>query len=78
MSSKRQITIPAEAFRQLRLQPGDKVAIEIRDGGLRLTPAATDFEALTRQHIGSGGPARDAVKEVRETRGWAEYEAQEE
>ncbi|QFP77192.1 AbrB/MazE/SpoVT family DNA-binding domain-containing protein [Deinococcus sp. AJ005] len=74
VSSKRQITIPAEAFRQLRLQPGDKVAIEVRDGQLHLTPTATDFEALTRQHIGSGGQAQDATKEVREMRGWTEYE----
>ncbi|WP_162176637.1 AbrB/MazE/SpoVT family DNA-binding domain-containing protein [Deinococcus frigens] len=80
ISSKRQITIPAEAFRQLRLQPGDKVAIQVRDGQLHLTPAASDFEAITRQHISSGGSARDAYQEVREMRGWTEYddEAQQE
>ncbi|WP_175607338.1 AbrB/MazE/SpoVT family DNA-binding domain-containing protein [Deinococcus marmoris] len=79
ISSKRQITIPAEAFRQLRLQPGDKVAIQVRNGQLHLIPAANDFEALTRQHVSHGGPPRDAYQEIRELRGWTEDdEAQQE
>ena len=78
VSSKRQVTIPAEAFRQLRLQPGDTVTFQVSGGQLHLTPAANDFEAVTRQHFSLAGSPGDATQELRESRGWAEYEAQEE
>lgn len=74
VSSKRQITIPAEAFRELRLQAGDKVTLQVCGGDLRVTPEVSDFEAITRQFITSGGVPSNAYLGVREMRGWVEYE----
>lgn len=78
VGSKRQITISAEACRQLSLQPGDKVTMWVRDGQLHLTPAASDFEVVMRQHFGPADFPGDTTQELRDSRGWTEYEAQKE
>ncbi|PNY80383.1 AbrB/MazE/SpoVT family DNA-binding domain-containing protein [Deinococcus koreensis] len=77
VSSKRQITIPAEAFRALRLEPGDRVTIEVSGGQLHLTPAPSDFEAITRQHFIDDGKPSNAYLEIREARGWLDDEQDE-
>lgn len=77
VSSKRQITIPAEAFRALRLAPGDKVTIRVSGGELHLKPEPADFEAITRQHMIHDGQPSNAYLEIREARGWLDDEQDE-
>ena len=64
MTQRGQVTVPAEVRRLLGLKPRDKVAFEIEDGEVRITPAAytlesafgsvkplggkTDFKAISR------------------------------
>lgn len=72
VSSKRQITIPAEAFRALHLQPGDKVTLTLDAGSLRVAPAPVDFRALLDQFQLPPEASRNAAQELREQRGWTD------
>ena len=46
ITSKRQLTIPAELFKKTKLSKGDKVLIEEKDGKIILKPATTLVEEL--------------------------------
>lgn len=46
VTSKRQITIPAEMFRRLNLKKGDKMLIDEEAGSLKLTPAKKLIQSL--------------------------------
>jgi len=41
VSSKFQISIPKNVRQQLRIQPGQKLAISVNDGAVRLVPVPT-------------------------------------
>ena len=45
VTRKGQITVPAEIRRALGLKTGDRVAVELDDGGARIRPARSDIEA---------------------------------
>ncbi|MFM1812137.1 MAG: hypothetical protein RLZZ336_1075 [Cyanobacteriota bacterium] len=52
VSSRGQITLPADMRRHLGIQPGGAVIIEERDGELRLKPAAVlEVELYTDEQI---------------------------
>lgn len=74
VSGKRQITIPAELFRALRLQAGAKVSMKVEEGKLQVEAEPLDFDALLKKHQLPPNASRDSVKEVREMRGWTEWE----
>lgn len=74
VSSKRQITIPAEAFRALHLQPGDRITLTLDGDGLHLTPATPDFAALLQQFQLPPEASRNAAEELREQRGWTDQD----
>ena len=46
ISSKRQITIPADLFRLLKLQQGQKLIVEVNEGRLIISPRP---ESLTKE-----------------------------
>jgi AbrB family looped-hinge helix DNA binding protein len=47
ISSKYQITLPARLVRELGLQPGDKLAVELEEGRLVLHPRPKDWVSYT-------------------------------
>ncbi len=53
MTQRGQVTVPAEVRRLLGLKPRDKVAFEIEDDKVQLTPAKFTLESA----FGSVGPA---------------------
>lgn len=57
LSSKGQITIPAELRRRLNLAEGDEVDVIGEDGALRIVPRFTQGERLIKH---SSGILRDA------------------
>ena len=46
ITSKGQVTIPSALREKLRLQPGDKVVFEEKDGVITIIPANDDIETL--------------------------------
>ena len=74
VSSKRQITIPAEAFRALHLQAGDKVTLTLDGGSLRVAPVPVDFNVLLDQFRLPPEASQNAAEELREQRGWIDEE----
>ncbi len=46
LTSKRQLTIPAEIFRKLRLRAGQKLIVREKEGEITLTPALNLVENL--------------------------------
>ena len=74
LSSKRQITIPASLAKQLELEAGMKLIVELGDDHLILTPQPENF---TDALIGStknlyGETPEDVNKYLREERAWYE------
>ncbi len=68
-----QITIPEEARRVLRIAPGDRMLLEIRDGCIVLVPEPRDFAEFLRglhSEIWQGIEAQDYVRREREA--WQE------
>ena len=45
VSSRHQIAIPSEARRQLNIQPGDHLLVDVQDGVLILVPQPKDYAA---------------------------------
>lgn len=45
VTRKGQITVPVEIRRALGLKEGDRVAVELDDGGARIRPARSNVEA---------------------------------
>jgi antitoxin PrlF len=48
LSSKNQITIPAELLRQLGLKPGDDLLVHAEDHRIVIEPAASRLDRLMR------------------------------
>jgi AbrB family looped-hinge helix DNA binding protein len=46
ITSKRQLTIPSELFKNIKLSEGDKVFIEEKDGNILIKPATALVEEL--------------------------------
>ena len=61
VSSKGQVVLPAAARQRLRLSQGERLAVELRDGGVFLRPigAARAFRMVV--HPGSGLPVMKPV-----------------
>lgn len=72
VSGKRQITIPAELFRALRLQAGAKVSMKVEEGKLQVEAEQPDLVELSRAFMFQGAEGGDSVQQVREMRGWTE------
>jgi len=43
VSSRHQIALPSRARRELDIQPGDRLLVDIQDGMLLLVPEPTDY-----------------------------------
>ena len=81
LSSKYQITLPARLVRELGLQPGDKLAVELEDGHLVLHPQPKDWVAYTAGSMpGYYGKTKEEIDAyLREVRGdWGTYLDEEE
>jgi AbrB family looped-hinge helix DNA binding protein len=61
LSSKGQIVLPAAARRRLHLARGERLAVELRDGGVLLRPLNAPRAYKTVNHPVSGLPAMVAV-----------------
>lgn len=75
MSSKRQITIPAEVVRELGLKPGVRMEIYIENGDILLRPRTkTWLEIVTGPPYGTYGRTKEEIDEyIRgEREGWEE------
>lgn len=46
VSSKRQITLPAEVYKKLGIQPGQKLLLEVQGDKIILSPKVTSYTAL--------------------------------
>ena len=53
LSSKHQITLPAALVRQLRLEPGDKLTVQLRDGRIVLRRQPRTPEEWVRRFSGA-------------------------
>jgi AbrB family looped-hinge helix DNA binding protein len=62
ISSKGQIVLPAEARKQLRLAQGERLAVELREGGIFLRPVSAERRYRMEVHPVSGLPVMVAVK----------------
>ncbi len=79
VSSKYQLTLPAEVRRALGVKPGDTVRYEVEEGELRVSVVRPDIRRVLEElwaghdttplHEELGG---DAVAYVRKQRGWDE------
>jgi AbrB family looped-hinge helix DNA binding protein len=81
ISSKYQITLPARLVRELRLQPGDQLAVEVEHGRFVLHPRPKDWVTYTAgsmpNYYGRTKEEIDAyLKEVRGS--WGTYLDEEE
>lgn len=76
VSGKRQITIPAELFRALRLQTGAKVSMKVEEGTLQVQAEQPDLVKLSRAFMFQGAEGGDSVQQVREMRGWTELDGE--
>jgi antitoxin PrlF len=63
ISSKNQITVPAEVRKRLGLGAGDKVSFEFDDGGVRLSPAK---RLTVAELFGSFPPLAGASADLKE------------
>ena len=76
ISSKYQITLPARLVRELGLQPGDKLAVELEDGRLILHPRPKDWLSYVAGSMPGlyGKTKEDVDAYLREVRGsWGTY-----
>ena len=76
ISSKYQITLPARLVRELGLQPGDKLAVELEHGCLILHPRPKDWVSYTAGALkGLYGETKEEIDAyLREVRGsWGTY-----
>lgn len=76
ISSKYQITLPARLVREMRLQPGDQLAVEYDQGRLILHPRPKDWVSYTAGSMpGYYGKTKEEIDEyLREVRGsWGTY-----
>ncbi len=76
ISSKYQITLPARLVRELGLQPGDKLAVELEHGRLVLHPRPKDWLSYTAGSMpGYYGKTKEEIDAyLREVRGdWGTY-----
>ena len=81
ISSKYQITLPARLVRELGLQPGDKLAIEVEEGRLILHPRPKDWVSYTAGSLKGvyGETKEDIDAYLKEVRGsWGTYLDEEE
>jgi AbrB family looped-hinge helix DNA binding protein len=62
LSSKGQLVLPAEARRRLKITRGERLSVEIRDGGVFLQAVRKVQHYRTRKHPVSGLPIMVAVK----------------
>jgi antitoxin PrlF len=77
VTSKGQVTIPAEVRRSLGVKPGDKLRFEAQDGGFRVVRDEDENVFEKWRGIGIPGmePGREGVKAyMRELRGYDEYD----
>lgn len=56
LSSKGQLVLPAAARRKLKLSPGEKLSVEVREDGVLLRPLNQTGEYDLRPHPVSGLP----------------------
>jgi len=54
LSSKGQLVLPAEARRKLRLSKGERLNVEVRDGGIFLRAAREIRRYQFKKHLVSG------------------------
>lgn len=76
LSSKHQITLPARLVRELGLEPGDKLAVELEHGCLVLHPRPKDWLSYTAGSMpGYYGKTKEEIDAyLREVRGdWGTY-----
>ena len=76
ISSKCQITLPARLVRELGLQPGDKLAVEVEEGRLIHHPRPKDWVSYTAGSMpGYYGKTKEEIDAyLREVRGvWGTY-----
>lgn len=76
ISSKYQITLPARLVRELGLEPGDKLEVELEHGRLVLHPRPKDWLAYTAGSLEGvyGRTKEDIDAYLREVRGsWGTY-----
>jgi len=76
ISSKYQITLPARLVRELGLQPGDKLAVELEEGRLILHPRPKDWVSYTAGSLKGlyGETKEDIDAYLKEVRGsWGTY-----
>ena len=72
LTSKGQLTVPAEIRKALRLKQGDRVVFETKDGGvmLRRAPKENAFAKYAgRYRVGEGKTREEIGAELRELRG---------
>jgi AbrB family looped-hinge helix DNA binding protein len=79
VSSKGQVTLPLRVRRFLRLEPGDQVRFEIKDGQVLLLAAPNQQEAAFKKfqdnyqkHLGENIDTNQSLKDHRDMRGWDE------
>ncbi len=66
LSSKGQLVLPAAARRKLRLNQGERLSVELREGGIFLRPVAQARAYRQGRHSASGLPVMIAtVRPVR-------------
>jgi AbrB family looped-hinge helix DNA binding protein len=64
LSSKGQLVLPAAARRKLKLAQGERLAVELRDGGVFLRPVGQAKKYRLTRHPVSGLPVMAAVGKV--------------
>ena len=72
VSSRYQIAVPAEARKKLRIERGDNLLVEIRDGSMLLLPEPADYSRHLRglhREVWQGVDAQEYVRHEREA--WA-------
>jgi AbrB family looped-hinge helix DNA binding protein len=62
VTSKRQVTIPKRFGQKYGLVPGSKVALDVRNGAIVITP----YPSITEDLTGSLSPSTRRPKKVRE------------
>ncbi len=62
LSSKGQVVLPAEARRALKLGQGDRMSVEVKDGGVFLRPVRQGRRYRVRIHPISGLPVMVPLK----------------
>jgi AbrB family looped-hinge helix DNA binding protein len=67
LSSKNQVTIPKRVLRELGLESGDELILEVREGEIALR-VPNKVARPTSELYGSVGKKGDAVRAVREFR----------